>query len=1233
MTTRTKKLFSILLLVCMIVSMIPVAAHAATPSKIYLKPNSNWTQSNARFAAYFFGDGEEWVDAVAVDGGYYEVTVPSGYSNIIFCRMNPGSTANNWDNKWNQTSDLTVPTDGTNCYTVAEGTWDKGGGSWSTISVEPEETDPVESEPSTPSTPVPGDKDYYLIGYINGADHGDASDSSNLGDYKFEDGTLTATFTEDSYVCVKDTNGVWYMTDGWLGQVNTATLYTTDITGTNSNKLYVPGNVEVTFTLVENADGSLTLSYTVASTPTEPEETDPSDPSTPTTPASGDYYLFGYINGEAYGEGDDYATLGQYKFVDGKLTCTFPSDSYVGVKSADNSQWFMTDGWYGGVTSCTLYNTSVYNMAVCDKLMVPGGVELTFTLKVNNDNDTVSLSYVKNNRPGYTDESGIQDGLTLHAWNWSFNAIKENMALIASQGYTAVQTSPIQPVKESTSGKDMHGVWWVQYQPIDFIINTATDNPIGTASEFAAMCAEAEKYGVQVIVDVVANHMANHMSNNTLSLMIPDYIRLDTSLWHDYTVNTSDYTNRYDITQHCMAGIPDLNTGSTTLQGYVINFLKECIDAGADGFRFDGAKHIETPDDDASFASDFWPNVIGAAEDYAESLGQKIYVYGELLDMTGSDKLPMLAYTKYMAVTDNAWGNSLRGAVSGGNAAFINVGYNKPAEADQLVVWAESHDTYATDDAGASSYNLSTSVINKTWALVAARADIMGLYFARPSNFYSTTMGSASLNTGWDFAEVKAVNDFHNAFAGEGEAVGNSGSVAYVVRGNSGIVLVNVSGNAASVSISGTGMADGTYTDQISGNTFKVSGGTVTGSIGSTGIAVVYNAEAVHQHSYTATVTDPTCTEGGYTTYTCSCGYSYVADKVAALGHNYVDGTCSVCGAKDSNEGESDIIPPTVTAKSFTLSFEDEILVNFYYAVSDMTEVTEHGMLVFYAQPSEVLYENADLVFNEPVYDSAKDRYCATTDGIAAKEMGDTRYYVAYAKLSDGTYAYSSVYDYSPKKYSMNMLSKSSTSDAQKALCVAMLNYGAAAQSYFNYNTDSLMNAELTAEQKALVVAYDKALFMNAVAADADKAANFSATDGFNKKSVTVSFEGAFCVNYYFTPSAAVSGDMTLYVWTPEAYATTTKLTAENASEAIAMTAGTDGRYFGQVSGIAAKNLDKTYYVAGVYTDAEGNTYCTGVIAYSLSKYCIGKAVDGNAMKELAEGTAMYGYYAQLYFA
>ena len=56
-----------------------------------------------------------------------------------------------------------------------------------------------------------------------------------------------------------------------------------------------------------------------------------------------------------------------------------------------------------------------------------------------------------------------------------------------------------------------------------------------------------------------------------------------------------------------------------------------------------------------------------------------------------------------------------------------------------------------------------------------------------------------------------------------------------------------------------------------------------------------------HDHIYQATVTAPTCKAQGYTTYTCACGGSYVADYVAATGHSYENGYCLICGAKASS--------------------------------------------------------------------------------------------------------------------------------------------------------------------------------------------------------------------------------------------------------------------------------------------------------------------------------------------
>ena len=135
------KILTLLLTLVMLFSILAVVAIPASAATmtggetLYLVPSSNWNQSNARFAIYLCNGSSSatWVSMTKVGNqNLYMAKVPSGnYKNVIFVRMNPNNATNSWDTKWNQTADLTY--DGTkNCYTVKEGTWDKGGGTWST---------------------------------------------------------------------------------------------------------------------------------------------------------------------------------------------------------------------------------------------------------------------------------------------------------------------------------------------------------------------------------------------------------------------------------------------------------------------------------------------------------------------------------------------------------------------------------------------------------------------------------------------------------------------------------------------------------------------------------------------------------------------------------------------------------------------------------------------------------------------------------------------------------------------------------------------------------------------------------------------------------------------------------------------------------------------------------------------------------------------------------------------
>ena len=80
-----------------------------------------------------------------------------------------------------------------------------------------------------------------------------------------------------------------------------------------------------------------------------------------------------------------------------------------------------------------------------------------------------------------------------------------------------------------------------------------------------------------------------------------------------------------------------------------------------------------------------------------------------------------------------------------------------------------------------------------------------------------------------------------------------------------------------------------------------------------------------HTHNYSSTVTLPTCTASGYTTYTCECGDSYSSDNVPAIAHSYINNICSSCGAVDPDYQASHthsystvVTPPTCTASGYT---------------------------------------------------------------------------------------------------------------------------------------------------------------------------------------------------------------------------------------------------------------------------------------------------------------------------
>ena len=112
-----------------------------------------------------------------------------------------------------------------------------------------------------------------------------------------------------------------------------------------------------------------------------------------------------------------------------------------------------------------------------------------------------------------------------------------------------------------------------------------------------------------------------------------------------------------------------------------------------------------------------------------------------------------------------------------------------------------------------------------------------------------------------------------------------------------------------------------------------------------------------------------------------------------------------------------------------------------------------------------VEFKKGDVVTTSSETVNLGGRTCFRFSNIAAKEVNDTITVTLYGTFNGKVYK-AEEYSYSVATYCYNRLAKSS--DAKfKRVCVDLLNYGAAAQTYFSYNTENLANAALTDEQKA----------------------------------------------------------------------------------------------------------------------------------------------------------------------
>ncbi len=438
----------------------------------------------------------------------------------------------------------------------------------------------------------------------------------------------------------------------------------------------------------------------------------------------------------------------------------------------------------------------------------------------------------------YNLASSISEGNILHCSNTYLSQITDMLPQIARQGFSAVQVSPVQGNKRSINSGAYFCDWTFYYQPVNFKVG----NELGTAEDLKTLCEKAHEYGIKVIVDIVSNHMAQ--SDDGRSGSRSEQIEAEYNKDEYFHSTKRDASNKSRAAQVSLnvGGLPDLNTSNKTVQGWVYQLLEDCVALGADGFRFDTAKHIETPSD-GELASDFWTNTAVKIKNKYKDL----YIYGEVVDLSGTVGID--AYTNLMNVTDAGYGISTRRDINKGSVASLSktsgVFDDVRIPTGKGVVWVESHDEFL----GGTTTLMSEDVLIKTYAAMASRKDDPTLFFPRPiANNIAGQLNWDSLigqyTETWLCKEIREVNMFKNAYEGQGEELSSYQDKYYLVkRGSDGVCIVNVS-DSENINIP-VNMPDGSYKDQISGNMFTVSKGYISGKMAKSGVAVVYNKKNI----------------------------------------------------------------------------------------------------------------------------------------------------------------------------------------------------------------------------------------------------------------------------------------------------------------------------------------------------------------------------------------------------
>ncbi len=369
-------------------------------------------------------------------------------------------------------------------------------------------------------------------------------------------------------------------------------------------------------------------------------------------------------------------------------------------------------------------------------------------------------------------------------------------------------------------------------------------------------------------------------------------------------------------------------------------------------------------------------------------------------------------------------------------------------------------------------------------------------------------------------------------------------------------------------------------------------------------------------------------------------GFSVVVNEDTGTGRvgwlTYMDGIASGKNASlfgdlilaDAPADEPDPIAGTVTNYSHTISLEGNIFINKYVNITGFEEITisedNSGLLIWTSEitPQNAVFGEANAIVKAGLKHVEGSKYGQSTDGIAPKNYGDKLYMRAYVKVGD-EYFYSDLKGFSVADY-CNAIIGGEYTEAEKKLCAAVLQYGAEAQVYFDYNASNRIDANLSADYKT---AYDAT--MQVTLNNSFTTSLATTPDAFTKTSKSISLDEGITINYYYTLADASNiTKAELLTWS----SATEELTYDNAQKTN-LECLADGRYAARGALVAAPDWSNTIYACARIETSDGKVYISNINPYSANAYASYFANQSVKETNVMQAMLVYGHLAQVYFA